>query len=298
MNKTRIILPVIGLLFSLFFLSCSKTGGSGNNTGGSGGSGGGGASGSGILLKNLITVAIDPATGAETDSVDATYTYDNQNRSTAILRVQYDQTTKKLSVKDSSTYAYAQRSVVLTDQQWTSGGAQSLTVTTYYLNAAGTLADSSTIVITSSAAPTKKTSQSYSYDGNGYLIQQNNYDLTSGQPVLNSRTLSTISGGNTIMTVDTLVNASFIPGQSVQFYDTLRYTMSTQSVASIKATISDYIGSNGILGRPDVNLIQSFSQLGIVISLNYTFDSQNRLSMVTDNLGGTTKYATSYYTYY
>lgn len=291
MKPVNILFPVFLLLLAQQFTSCTKSSG--------GGSGGATSPSSGLLLKTLTTIAIDPTSGSEADSIRSAYNYDAQDRSTSITKYTYDPTQGKIVEQDTTTYAYGKGVITLTNQLWTTGGGHTQTVTTYFLNTAGTLADSSTVNTNTFSAPATTTLQSYSYDGNGYLVQQNNYDLTNGQPVLNNRAISTITGGNTIMTVDTLVTLLSIGGgQSFQFYDTISYTFTGMTIASQAHTISDYIGSYGVLGHPNVNFVQSLLQLGIGITLVYTFDSQQRVSIVTDNLGGVQKYATNYYTYY
>lgn len=285
----------------LLFTACKKSSpGDGN--------GNGNGNGSGQLLKTFALVVYNPSSGGKLDSMTTDYSYDAQNRITSKILKTYDFSTNPsgdLTI-DTATESYTSALITETRQLWKTGAHQQTITTTYHLNAAGKLADSSDQVTVDYVNPFNSSTNfsTYAYDGNGFLSNEKIYLLQNGQKNLVTEVNCTNSNGNTTSTSIAIYILSTAVTTKTDFGFSSQ-TPSSTMIASTGDPINNIVGiaSNGInLMHNDANLVQSatVSVSGNVVeteNITYTFDNQNRVSTITYKMDNGTLVSMAYYTY-
>ena len=300
--KRKTMAPVIA---ALLFAACTKTSSNnGSNPPVSPPAGG-------SLIKTFTLVTYNPTGGTKLDSSVNSYTYDAQNRLTAVLVNDYDFSTSPSGqlTTDSATETYTSTSISDIRQRWKAGIKQQTVATTYYLNAAGKLADSAHQSVVKYPGPvTTENISKNSFDASGLLTQQDIYMVQAGVRTIVSSIGCTNANGNTSAVV---ITTYLVPGNLASGLQTATlFTFSSQApsgtmLAATGNALNLVIGiaGNGInVMHADANLIQSVtvSVGGSVIeteNVSYVSDSQNRFSTITYKLSTGSLVATAYYSY-
>ena len=271
MKRTILFLTI----FSCLFTACSKSG-SGSGSGNTGNPQPG--SGSTDLIKS-ISIQVQATANNKADTITTYYTYDAQGRCT-----------ESIEGKDTTYYTYTSRTLTSTQGSYT---------IIYYLNAAGTSADSAHLVV-SILGYSITTLYTYSYDANGYLIRRNTYQETAHGDSLEVADLISYTNGNLTQDKDTVNNIT-----TLITYNNLTTTTAPLPPDPLFGAAIDFgpAGYTSLLGHGSTNLIASLPEVigpeSWTINFAYTLDNKNRISTVTQTYQPNTQpRSVSYYTYY
>lgn len=268
------------IIAALFLSACKKSSPSGGNVVLPAGY---------YFVKNVAVISYN-SQGERSDSTVTSYNYDDQGRSTNLLVQQYNFSIYpqgQLLDSYSSTYTYNSNSIFVNHP-----GVQS---TTYYINPTSKLADSSYVVASGS---TTINVARYYYDSIGYLIKSDDYSINDGQYSELSEDDYTISNGNILQDITYNYNNIYSGTK-----DTVISTFPMVPFPSPnEPVISEYFSSYGIIGKQSTNLLSAITSSfsGVVTSLNYsyTFDSENRVSTLTEQVAATNQIYALVHFYY